>query len=68
MTGPENHARTEAIFAFMHDNAQPLRVCPTVREVADEFGVSVSTVHWHVRKLQAQGRLVAHDNKMIRLP
>lgn len=68
VTGPSNHVRTEAIYAFVHDRAEPIMICPTAREVADHFGISVSTAHWHISKLQRQGRLVADSNKLLRLP
>lgn len=68
MTAIRNDVRTEAIYAYMHLNAEEVKVCPTIRQVADTFGIAVSTAHHHVEKLMDQGRLVADRNKGIRLP
>ena len=50
----------EFVSKFIEKNGGP----PTYQEIADKFGISVSTAYGHVKRLQKHGRLAAPGGRM----
>ena len=49
----------EAIKAFLQERGYS----PAVRDICAALGVSTSTVHYHMRRLRREGRIVFEDGQ-----
>ncbi len=59
--------RREALLAFVERFQAEHGSSPSVREMAAELGASPSTVHYHLRVLEATGRLCVERRRSFRL-
>ena len=56
------------ILAFIRKYQDKKDVCPSLEEIKNKFGLaSVSTAHYHVKKLEEAGLLIKKGNKPRRI-